>query len=388
MLANPDTLMTIASSLTKAGSTAAGLGVLAFIVLVHEAGHFLAARLQGIRVKDFSIGFGPKLIGWKPKNSETQFTLRALPLGGFVAFPEAVEVDEETGEERKLDDPNLLQNRPLLDRAIVISAGVIANLFFSYFAVFTSVNMIGIPTFSYKPGVVVTQIVDPSGPGAKAGILRNDVILSVNELSIGGASNSASVAASKIRSTQGKMIHFKIERGNNIVDVDVTPRTSSTGESLVGVQLSTNAIVQRKLPDSIPTAFSMTNFEFERLAKQTAGGFLQLFTSADGGKNVSGPVAVVSIGADLAQNDVTALFYFSAVISLNLALINSLPLPALDGGQMAFILLEAVRGSPVPAKYQDAINRSALIFFILLSGGLLLGDLEKLKFFQAAVPPR
>jgi len=382
----PETLLIAASSsLVKLTSTATGLGVLAFIVVVHEAGHFLAARLQGIRVKDFSIGFGPQLLSFKPKNSETQFTLRLLPLGGYVAFPEHTQIDEETGEESESTDPNLLQNRPILDRAIVISAGVIANIMLAYFTIFASVNVIGVPSFQYQPGVVMTQI-DPNGAASQFGLQKGDVIVSVDGTALEAVPDSASKLAAKIRSSQGNPLQFEVLRGGSgeekkVLVKDVRAKCCSpSGDSMLGVQLSANAKLQRVHPESVYQSVQLSSREFGRLLDQTVGGLLSLIKNSNGQgtQNLSGPVGVISIGADLARNDQAGLLTFIAVISMNLAVINALPLPALDGGQMAFILVEAVRGEPVSMKVQEKINRVALLFFLLLSGSLLFGDLEKL----------
>ncbi len=120
-------------------SVLAAISVLALLIVVHELGHFIAARSQGIHVNRFSLGFGPIL--WKYQGPETEYALRAIPLGGFVGFPD----DELEESGIPANDPNLLRNRPVLDRAIVISAGVIANLIFAYFLLVTQIGTVGIP---------------------------------------------------------------------------------------------------------------------------------------------------------------------------------------------------------------------------------------------------
>ncbi|NEO27423.1 MAG: RIP metalloprotease RseP, partial [Kamptonema sp. SIO4C4] len=127
-------------------SVLAAIAVLAVLIIVHELGHFTAARLQNIHVNRFSIGFGPILL--KYQGAETEYALRAFPLGGFVGFP-----DDDPDSDIPPDDPNLLRNRPILDRAIVISAGVIANLIFAYFLLVSQIATVGIPDFQYQPGV-------------------------------------------------------------------------------------------------------------------------------------------------------------------------------------------------------------------------------------------
>lgn len=369
------------ASLTSVASTGAGLFILGFIVFVHESGHFLAARLQGIRVKTFSIGFGPTLWRVLPQGSETEFTIRLLPLGGYVSFPEHIRVDEENGEEIVDKDKNLLQNRPLLDRAIVISAGVIANVILAWTAIFSSVTALGLPTYTVYPGAVVASLVDSKGPAARAGLQPKDVILSLNDRAVSASLESAGKLAENIRGSNGNPLSFVVRRGADTLDIKVQPRCClPDGSSSVGVQLVPNATVARSRPQSVPQSVSMTNSEFMRLFRQTWRGLSSLFLNFRAtSQNLSGPIGVVSIGADLARNDTAALLTFCAVISINLALINSLPLPALDGGQMTFLIIEALRGAPVSLKVQDTVNRTALVILLAFSGVLFFGDLERLN---------
>lgn len=399
----------LVSSLTSLASTGAGIFILGFIVFVHESGHFLAARLQGIRVKTFSIGFGPTIWSASPANSETEFTLRLLPLGGYVSFPEhyvsptnddsenenikkedqGKEADQ--GEEAELvmdNDPNLLQNRPVLDRAIVVSAGVVANVILAWVAIFSSVSIVGLPQYDIHPGALVASIVDPAGPAARDGILPSDVILSLNDELVPTSLDSASTVAEKIRTSRGQPLKLNVLRtfggsSTNPEQITITVRPKCClpdGSSSVGIQLVPNAIITRKNPTSPLQTISMTNSEFTRLFKQTWRGLKSLVLNfKSSSQNLSGPIGVVSIGADLARNDSAALFTFCAIISINLALINSLPLPALDGGQMTFLIIEAIRGAPVSLKIQDAVNRTALVLLLTFSGVLFFGDLERLN---------
>lgn len=391
----------VTNSVTSLASGVTGLAVLAFIIVVHEAGHFAAARAQGIRVKNFSIGFGPALLSFTPPGSETEFTLRALPLGGYVAFPDATVVDEETGEETESTDTDLLQNRPLLDRALVLSAGVAANIVLAYAAVLLSVTTAGVPVFDLHPGVVVSALADPVGAGARSGIRAGDVILSLDGTKVPVAMDSANTVATAIRSSGGRPLSFEVLRGPGRVRAAGAPPAVVADDSLVetvkvqpsccapdgtaamGVQLSPNASVSRVRPPASRT-LGVANAEFGRLVNQTVSGLTAIFGNfKEASGNLSGPIGVVSIGAQLARDDSVALLTFAAVISLNLAVMNSLPLPALDGGQLAFLVVEAVRGKAVSTKVQERVNQTALLMFVALSGALFLGDLEKLNILGA-----
>ena len=180
----------LAASLASGANSLSGAAVLCGVIAFHEMGHFLAAKVQGIRINDFSIGFGPKLLGFQDRDGVT-YSFRLFPLGGFVSFPEGIEEDDETAEEGakaaggaeggdesdadkepvySFDDPDLIQNRPALQRALVISAGVIFNMILSWSAIFASVSTIGITTPVVMPGVAVPGIADPNGAAARYGL--------------------------------------------------------------------------------------------------------------------------------------------------------------------------------------------------------------------------
>ena len=147
------------------------IGVLALLIVVHELGHFAAARWQSIHVNRFSIGFGPALAKYQGK--ETEYALRAIPLGGYVGFP-----DDDPDSQIPNNDPDLLRNRPVFDRAIVISAGVIANLIFAYFLLVTQVATVGFPQINYQEGVIIPEVFTSENSVAKqAGIQAGDIVL-------------------------------------------------------------------------------------------------------------------------------------------------------------------------------------------------------------------
>eukprot|EP00871_Galdieria_phlegrea_P003637 jgi/Galph1/4274/GphlegSOOS_G2940.1 len=382
-------VVALPSAAVQLTSSLAGLGILAFVILVHEAGHYFASRLQGIRVKSFSIGFGPAFFSFRPKNSETEFSLRVIPLGGFVSFPEETVKDEETGELKKLSDPDLLSNRPISQRALVISAGVLANIFFAWVSLFASVSIFGLPQAEFSPGAVVVNIRNTSGPASQAGLQPNDIIVRVDEELIPASSSAAKVLADDIRSSQGRVLNMEIERKQERHWIQIKPYCcNEKGEAtLGGVELIPNMQVVRKPTKDWIENFQVANSEFYRFTCQIVSGLYRLFTNfRQSSSGLAGPIGVVSMGAELARNDASSLFSFAAVLSINLALINSLPIPALDGGQMMFLLVEALRGVPISWKTQEAANRAALFLFFVASGLLLIGDLQRLNWLSFLFP--
>ncbi len=440
-------------------SVLAAIAVLAVLILVHEAGHFMAARLQGIHANRFSLGFGPIL--WKYQGSETEYAIRAFPLGGFVGFP-----DDDPESVYPPDDPNLLGNRPILDRAIVISAGVIANLIFAYLVLVMQLGVVGIPE-AKQPGILVPQIVaqvsqvsetaakagikpgdliwvdgqklkfsineknsqsellattsgkptklivtrnneqvklsvtpQPGGymgiqlspsVAAAAGIKPGDVILAANGQNFGRSLKEEAVLRELIRSSSGKSIQFTIQRGEEKLSLSASPQPGPAGEARIGISLAPNGpkgnpVVYRR-PQNVFEVFSLAAEDFQRIVILTAQGFWQLISNfKETASQVAGPVKIVQIGASIAQSDITKLFQFAALISINLAIINILPLPALDGGQLAFLLIEGIRGKPLPTKIQDGVMQTGLMLLLGLGIFLIVRDTANLegvqKFFR------
>jgi RIP metalloprotease RseP len=439
-------------------SVLAAIGVLALLILVHELGHFMAARLQGIHVNRFSIGFGPIL--WKYQGVETEYAVRALPLGGFVGFP-----DDDPDSTIPPNDPNLLRNRPLLDRAIVISAGVIANLIFAYLVLVLQLGFVGTPVAS-EPGVLVPRIIrevttvtapaDQAGiqsgdvilqvngqefdktpgtktglngvaglqPGApvqlkvqregerkpldltvkprvdangqndfgiqlaptaadKAGLQPGDVIIAANGRQFGQSLRETDVLRNIIRTSEGKPIQLTILRNGKTLPITVNPEPAADGSVRVGIGLSPNGPQENPItyrrPDNFLTAFSSAAGEFQRIVNLTVSGFGQLISNfSKTADQVAGPVAIVAIGAKFAESNLASLLQFAALISINLAIINILPLPALDGGQLAFLVIEGIRGKPLPTHIQDGVMQTGLMLLLGLGIFLIIRDTANL----------
>ncbi len=358
--------------------TLATIAALALLIVVHELGHFLAARLQGIHVNRFSIGFGPIL--WKYQGKETEYALRAFPLGGFVGFP-----DDDPDSNIPANDPNLLRNRPILDRAIVISAGVIANLIFAYFVFVAQYTAVGIPEkFDFQPGVVVPEVTSQEAPAAKAGIKAGDIILAIDGQELASSETAIRTLMDVIRTHPNQPLDFKVKRGQQQVNLTITPQVAEDGVAKIGVQLAPNgSISQYRRPNGPFEVLGLAAEQFQNMFLTTAQGFWSLITNfASVADKVAGPVKIVEQGAGLAANNAAMLFPFTAIISINLAIINILPLPALDGGQLAFLLIEGLRGKPVPAKIQENVMQTGLVLLLGLGIFLMVRDTTQLEVFQ------
>jgi membrane-associated protease RseP (regulator of RpoE activity) len=358
-------------------SVLAAIAVIALLVAVHELGHFLAARFQGIHVNRFAIGFGPILL--KIQGKETEYSLRAIPLGGFVGFP-----DDDPESEIPPDDPDLLSNRPILDRAIVISAGVIANLLFAYLVFVAQFATVGVPeTFNPQPGILVPQVMADTSPAGQAGIRQGDLIIAANGETLGASEDTISSFIELIKSSPNTPVDLTIQRGTRELDVTVTPELGSDGTPVIGVQLQPNGEVQYRRPNNPVEVFTMAAQQFQDMLVRTVRGFAALITNFNEmASQVAGPVKIVEQGAGLAKSSLITLFPFTAIISINLAIINILPLPALDGGQLAFLVVEALRGKPLPERVQENVMQTGLVLLLGLGVFLIVRDTTQLEIFQ------
>ncbi|WP_320664913.1 M50 family metallopeptidase [Prochlorococcus sp. MIT 1223] len=347
--------------------------VLGFLIFFHEAGHFLAAKLQGIKVNGFSIGFGPALI--KKKHLGVTYSLRALPLGGFVSFP-----DDES--DISSDDPDLMRNRSIPQRAIVISAGVIANLLLAWLVLIGQATFIGLPS-SPNPGVLVVDV-KQSEVAELSGIRAGDQIIGINGKTLGSGPEAVKFLVSEIQASPTEKIDFeRIKVGSNESQIiSLTPENNG-GNGRIGAQLQQNISNTIRPASSIGEVLQQSDKQFIDILVKTINGYKGLLTDFNAtAEQMSGPVKIIEIGAQLSKQGNTGLFLFAALVSINLAVLNALPLPLLDGGQLSLLILEGLRGKPVPERFQIAFMQSGFFLLIGLSLVLIIRDTSQLAFFQ------
>ena len=312
------------------GSVLEALAVLAAVVGFHEAGHFAAARIQNIHVNKFAIGFGPALITYQ--GGEVEYTLRAFPLGGFVAFP-----DDDPDSKYPADDPDLLRNRPVLDRAIVTSAGVIANVIFAYTLCVVQAGTVGVTEPTYYPGVKLGSIL-PATVAESAGLQRGDILLSFGDLKIAPSPNAVNDVVDYISTRPGKTANVELIREGKKMELQLTPAEMPDGSGRIGVSLGLNMKVDKIKADDIGSALRLGATDFKSLFGTVVGGLGQFVNNfKQTAERVSGPVAILAVGSEVARTDVSGLYQFAALININLAVVNLLPLPALDGKLIEYL---------------------------------------------------
>lgn len=354
------------------------IAVLTAIIIVHESGHFLAAYFQGIHVSKFAIGFGPILAKFNANNVE--YSIRAIPLGGFVGFP-----DNDPDSGIPPDDDDLLKNRPIFDRVLVISAGVIANIVFAYLIISAQVVSVGLPVQEAFPGVLVPDV-RPFSAASRDGLLPGDVILSVNGLELSKTGpNTVSEVVDVIKKNPKRKVLLKIGRGDQKLDFKVTPDENSDGTGKIGVQLSPNVIITKVKPENLYQAVKFAGKEFWGLTYNVLDSLKQTFANfSQSAEKVSGPVAIIAVGAEVARANIDGLYQFAAVLNINLAVINLLPLPGLDGGSLALILVEAARGGKkLPLEVEQTIMSSGIMLVLFLGVFLIIRDTLNLDIIKA-----
>mgnify|MGYP001592905961 CR=1 FL=1 len=344
--------------------------ILVVLILAHEFGHFIVAKWAGMRVDEFGIGFPPKLWSKKPKHSETTYSVNAIPFGGFVKI---------FGEDRMEDaepEPRSFSARPRHLQAAVIVAGVVANFIFAWLLL--SVGFLsGFPTpAQVENGIVpenanllITAVSDGS-PAEKAGILPGDHVLS---LSSGADVLSKNIvtpeAMSSFIATHGeKEITITYTRDGKKGAASVTPVSGIlTDRAAIGITMDLVEI--KRLP--IHQALFEGGKTTIAVTKATVRGFWTLISESIRGNGaglsaITGPVGIVGLVGDTASFGFAYLIAFTAFISINLAVINIIPFPALDGGRLFFLAIETAKGSHIKPAVTAWANGIGFVLLILL----------------------
>lgn len=345
------------SFLTNVPTVLLFIVVLAVLVLVHELGHFLAARFFGIDVEEFGIGFPPR--AWSIKKGKTLWSINWIPLGGFVKI--------KGEDDPSATGPGNFANKPAYVRAIVICAGVFMNLVLSS-VLFAGGLIIGLPqsTEGLPASARVrderVQIIEvmPESPASAAGFVVGDIVLKLDGESLGKVSDIQTY----VNAAQGP-IKVELKRGKTIVQKELVPKLDEkSGKHLMGVALVESAIVSYPWYLAIPKGIQATGFYAKEIVLSLADLIKGLFVGQKPGVEFSGPIGIAVLTGQAAKLGFTYLMQFAALLSVNLAVINILPIPALDGGRLLFIIIEKFRGRSVRPVVEAVIHRIA--FFLLL----------------------
>jgi regulator of sigma E protease len=361
------------------------LVVLTVLIFVHELGHYLIARICGVMVEVFSIGFGPELFG-RTDQTGTRWRVSAIPLGGYVKMHGEDPFDEE-GQEKASDhqeDPLSFRNKSLRQRSAIVSAGPLANIVFALGLLLALFSFVGAPA----PLPVIGALQENSA-AAEAGFLPGDVIIEIE-----GEKTAWFEDVRRIVSTHpGVMLRFHVQRGDTELEIGATPREApSRGDGdaratgLLGIKPDLGRIGYQEL--SVPEAAVAAIGQTYNLATQIVGAIANMVSGNQALDEVGGPLRIAQISGQVAQDGIINLLYFMAALSVNLALINLLPIPVLDGGHLLLYAAEAIRGKPLSRRVIEYAFRAGMVFVVSLMLLATWNDLITLKvidFFRKIV---
>jgi len=350
--------------LTTILSTVIVLGILIF---VHELGHFLLAKKLGVGVLTFSLGFGPKLMGWK--TGETQYQISAVPLGGYVKL-----IGENPEEEVKPEDRHrAFSAQPIWKRALIISAGPFFNFFLAV-VFFSVINLFGIPSVLPKVGGIT-----PGLPAQRAGLKKADVVISIDGKDVSKWEDLSRI----IRNSKGKELLLKVKRDDEILEFKVIPQAyiekDIFGEDIqtfkIGIESSQEVLIEKVSPFEAVELGLIQTWQGIRL---TVVSIVKLIQGKIPAKTIGGPILIGQLAGEQAKRGVLSLAIFTAILSINLGIINFFPIPILDGGHFLFLGLEAVLRRPISIKKMEVAQQIGLIFIILLMLFAIYNDLFRI----------
>lgn len=364
------------------------MGIIAFVVvllvlvLVHEFGHFIIAKKSGIRVDEFGFGFPPKLYG--KKYGETEYTFNLIPLGGFVKiFGETPDDDSISGP----DSERSFVNKPAWIQAAVLSGGILFNVLLAWL-LFSIIFMMGVPYADgdlpfgaelENKGLMIT-LLGPDSPAEEAGLTVGDKILEVTageDVLVPGEDIAIDEFISDFRTfvsdhhEDGVVLSYVTQSGDIGQGLIVPELQMIDGNEIYAVGIAMDFVGDLSLPphqaliEGARQTYSFTGMMIT--------GFYDLFSNMFKGSadytELAGPIGIAGLVSDAAHNGLVQLLTLTAIISLNLAVLNLLPFPALDGGRLFFLLIEVIKGSPIKPAISNMVN---MVGFIILLGLMVL----------------
>ncbi|MDP2587583.1 MAG: RIP metalloprotease RseP [bacterium] len=339
--------------------------VLGVLVLVHEFGHFYTAKKAGLEVEEFGFGFPPRLASFT--RGGTRYSINLIPFGGFV------KILGEGGEERS--SPKSFSGRGVGIRALIVSAGIIMNFILAA-VLFTVTNTLGVKTAIDDQTVlpsyaevsareVTVALVDKDGPADQAGLRGGDVLVSV----AGSQPTSIEEAVEQITGQSGNAVSLELLRGGTTIQAELTPRLDPPdGQGPIGVQLLNTAEVSYPWYLAPYEAIKQVGVMTARIVLTFGEVISNLISTGNAGQQVAGPVGIAVLTGQFLDLGLVPLLQFVGLLSINLAIINLIPFPALDGGRLLFLAIEKIRRKEISKKVENALHT---VGFALLIGLIL-----------------
>ena len=362
--------------------------VLSVLIVLHEYGHFLIARLNGVRVNEFSVGMGPKLLGWRSPRSGTQYSVRALLIGGYCAMHGEDNRTEESEQQReflrartvvvngKTYDSDNFQAKNAWQRLAIVAAGPFANFILTFAILLAGALAFGVQTDRAQP---LVGILEPGMPAQRAGLQTGDRILALNGVPV----RSGNQLIAKIHASLGKRLLIRYERAGHQASVSLVAAHCPPPLQRYGCTGFSPITAYAHVPFS--QAVVQSADAFAGIAQGTFGSLALLASHPRTyGPKLSGVVGMGQAAITLQDFGWGAYFWFAAMISFALGVFNLLPIPALDGGRAAFILAEMLRGKPVDPEKEAMVHITG--FAVLLVFMLLINAYNILEILQGKGP--
>ncbi|NLJ73776.1 MAG: RIP metalloprotease RseP [Firmicutes bacterium] len=329
------------------------------IVFVHELGHFTVAKMAGIRVYEFSLGFGPTL-GSK-KWGETKYSIRALPLGGFVKMA-GMDKPETIDDEIEADDPGSFQNKSLAWRIATIAAGPLMNFVFAVVLFAIYFMLVTIP-----PTITLIEV---DSPAEQAGFLPGDQFVAVDDVPV----DSTQQIVNLIQAAPDREINVTVKRNTDVLDIPVTPLNKEE-KGVIGVGIDSKP--QYPFFTSVSAAVTQTG----HMTNQLVHDLGQMIVGKQKAE-ISGPIGIVQIVGQTARHGLPSLLLLAVILNINLGLLNLLPVPVLDGGWIVILAIEAIRGKPLAPEHRGIAQFIGLALLLLLMVFATIKDISRLNLFS------
>ena len=351
--------------------------ILSVIVFVHEMGHYLIARYCGVYIDVFSIGFGPEIFGWNDSTG-TRWKVSLLPLGGYVkmfgdadaASTPGEDVPEMTREEKEKS----FHHKRLAQRSAIVIGGPLANFILAVF-----ILAIMFATVGQRVTPALISIVQPDGAAAAAGMIPGDLITAIDDTEI----DRFEMVQRIVRASVGETLLFTVERDGAVIQMDVTPRNVEVTDGFGNLQRFGQIGVGRKGVELVrhgPVyAIWAAVEETASLTMATLDVLGQIVSGNRSADELGGPIRIAQISGQVAEDGLVTVFWFMALLSINLGLINLFPVPMLDGGHLLFYVYEAIRGKPLGERAQEYGFRVGLAMVLSLMIFATWNDLVQLR---------
>jgi regulator of sigma E protease len=350
--------------------------ILSVVVFVHEFGHYWVARRNGVRVETFSIGFGPELFGRNDRHG-TRWKFSAIPLGGYVKMLGDADATSATVDVKHVRDPESFPAKSVWQRMAIVFAGPAANFVFAILVLAALFVFSGQPFTPPEVGAV-----QEGSPAAAAGLEPGDRVVAIG----GGAIESFEQLQAVVRESPARPLRLTVERAGERIDLTVTPALSEITDRFgtthrVGLIGVSRAGVEFRKVGPVQAVVQATS-ETVKMVVATLGALWEMIIGSRGTAELGGPLRIAQMSGQIAADGIVPVIWFSAVLSINLGLINLFPIPMLDGGHLVMYGIEAVRGRPLTERSQEIAFRFGLAMVLSLMVFATWNDLVHLKIVE------